>query len=796
MTNQTGANNPRLTINLLGTMAVVSNGQDALQSFRTKKERALMAYLVVEADRAHSREALAEIFWPDRPMGYARTNLRQALAGVRRALMDRDTAPSYLLVSDETIQFNPRSLFQLDCGYFDQIMGITRVHEHGSLVTCDSCAQEMEVAVSLYRGDFLEDFSIPDSVVFEEWVIIRREHYFRQLMSVLHHLILYHQEKGDSKKAKEYALQQVNLAPLEESAHRQLMTLLAQEGRRSAAMEQYQNCRRILDEELGVDPDFETTALYEKIKSGSAFNGAEPAVKQARTNLPAQFTQFVGREEEIAWFQGCFDDGICRLITIVGMSGVGKTRLGIQVGAKYLRMFPDGVWFIPLSSVHSVDSIASRIIQAMGMNMDDPDPEVVVFKNLANMNALLIVDNFEHLLDGSTLLLKILRQAPQVKIVVTSQRRLNFQAACLLQLRGLPYPEGDDPVDFHDYAAVKLFISRANRGAPGCQITDDDIPHIIRICKMVDGLPLGIELAAAGLSHFSCENIANELSNNLGILNTTMVDIPERHRSLRAAFNYSWEFLSPRERDTYRRLSIFQGEFSLDAAVATTGAPLQVISSLADKSLIQTTSSGRYSIQPLLRQFVSEKLAEFVDAENLELDQTPSEDMLVTRDSLTRMPNKILFRDLFQFALARARRNRQYVILLLLEMDNVDSIYSSIGQIGGDGVIKALAELLRVTVRESDILAHLVKGKFAILLENEANRDAGETVARKVLYNLNNSSHPELSKVTIDLKIGISIYPLDSDDVNTLSQFADQALHQAKNNARQYEQYGPDISTV
>ena len=780
----------QLSLSLLGTMKVQFKTRDALKAFRTKKERALIAYLVVESDRAHSRESLAEIFWPDRPMGYARTNLRQALAGLRRAIMDRETAPSYLQISDESIQFNPRSHYRLDCKQFDQLLEFTKKHEHASISTCETCAGKLKSAVELYRGDFLEEFSIPDSVVFEEWVIIHREHYFRQLLTALYHLIAYHQDLGNYKEAKEYALQQVNLAPLEESAHRQLMTLLALEGRRSAAMEQYQNCRRILEEELGVDPDFETTALYEKIKSGGIFNGKETIVKQIRTNLPAQFTQFVGREEELTWFDDCFKDGVCRLITVVGMSGVGKTRLAIQVGAKHLSRFPDGVWFVPLASVHSVDSIAIRIARAMGLDQDEPDPEQVIFKHLQNKNALLIIDNFEHLLEGSTLLLKILQRAAQIKIVVTSQRRLSFQAACLLQLRGLPYPLDGDLHNFHNYAAVKLFVARANRGSPGYQITEGDILHIIRICKMVDGLPLGIELAAAGLCHFSCENIANELQNNLGVLNTTMVDIPERHRSLRAAFNYSWEFLTEKERDTYRRLSIFQGEFSLDAAVATTGTSIQVISSLADKSLVQTTSSGRYTIQPLLRQFVSEKLAEFVDAENLNIDQQEPEDLLVTRDPLTKLPNKILFRDLFQYALARARRHRQYVVLLLLEIDNIESIYASFGQIEGDTVIKALAALLNGSVRECDIIAHLVKGKFAILLENEANQTAGEVVARKILYNLKTTYHPDLSKVDIDLSIGISIYPLDSDDVNTLSQFAHQALHRAKISSRQYEHYG------
>ena len=225
---------------------------DATRVFRTKKERALFSYLVVELNRIHARETLAEIFWPERPNGYARTNLRQALSGIRRSILLGETAPPFLHISDEFVQFNAKSNYTLDCKNFDTLMYEIKEHKHQTIGSCEVCALKLQAVLDIYRGEFLEELSVPDSYGFEEWVMFQREHYFRQLLTSLQHVITYHQNHGDFKKAQEYAFRQVNLAPLEESAHRQLMTLLVQEGRRSAALEQYYVCRRIWIVSLGL----------------------------------------------------------------------------------------------------------------------------------------------------------------------------------------------------------------------------------------------------------------------------------------------------------------------------------------------------------------------------------------------------------------------------------------------------------------------------------------------------------------------------------------------------------------
>ena len=762
-----------LKISLLGSMKVELGDSDVTLGFRTKKERALFSYLAVESQRIHSREVLAEMFWPGRPDGYARTNLRQALTGIRHSILLQETSPPFIHISDEFVQFNTKSQFLLDCIQFDKLLKDAKDHNHKEIVFCDICASKLTEALHIYRGEFLEELSIPGSNVFEEWVMFQREHYFRLLLTSLQYLINHHQNLGDLKKAQEYAFKQVSLAPLEESAHRQLMTILVYDDRRSAALEQYEICRNVLENELGVDPDVETITLYERIKSGQSLKTLASSSMTVQTNLPTQFNRFVGREAEIAWLTDCLEGGIYRLIAIVGMAGVGKTRLAIQFGSSLLARFPDGVWFVPLSSIDSIDDIVPAILAAIGISSLEKNPLDRLQRYLKEREALLIIDNFEHLQNAADFLFDILKNAPKVIILVTSQQRMNYQAVSSLYLRGLPYPQGGESDHLLNYAAVNLFISRANHNLPGFQLDDENAPHILRICKLVDGLPLGIELAATSIRNYSCEQIAANLEQNLGILSTTMQDVPQRHRSIRAAFSQSWDLLSEAEKNAYRKLSVFQREFSMDAASSTTGASIQVISSLVDKSLIQLNSSGLYSIQPLLRQFASEKLSEYVELAStapLEIEENTT---IQTFDPITGFPGKALFRYSFGNAIARARRSQLKVTLLLVELGSAEQDGRSVEANLGEDTIKTFSQYLRGRVRESDIVSHLVRGKFGILLEGLADPRAGNVVINKIVGNMK-SIEPLPQKIKV--QFGFSTYPDDSTLIEELFGIANADL--------------------
>jgi diguanylate cyclase (GGDEF)-like protein len=293
---------------------------------------------------------------------------------------------------------------------------------------------------------------------------------------------------------------------------------------------------------------------------------------------------------------------------------------------------------------------------------------------------------------------------------------------------------------------------------------------------------LGLELAAAGLRVYSCQEIARELAQNLDLLATTMKDIPERHRSLRAAFNHSWKILPDIEKDAFRRLSIYQGEFSLDDAIATTAASIGVISRLVDRSLIQKNSSGYYQIQPVLRQFAVEKLEELYAPITMEdeLSYFASEDLSITRDPITQLPNRVLFRDLFKQTLAIGRRRSKYVALMIVELENIHTLKRDLDPEKLKPLIKQVGEVLVKTVRDSDIVATLACGKFAIILESISEPQDGAVVAQKIRMGFDQAYIvlPDGSKANVH--IGISVYPDDGEDISELLNNANLAMNKAK----------------
>jgi diguanylate cyclase (GGDEF)-like protein len=391
-----------------------------------------------------------------------------------------------------------------------------------------------------------------------------------------------------------------------------------------------------------------------------------------------------------------------------------------------------------------------------------------------------VIDNFEHLLDGTILLLELLREAPGLKIVVTSQKRLSYQASQTLELKGLPYPsEGD--ANWEHFPAIELFLDRARRNQPDFRMAAEDIPCLMRICQSVAGLPLGLELAAAGLRVYSCQKIAEELAHNLDILATTMQDVPERQRSLRAAFDHSWALLNDREKDALRRLSIYQGEFSIDDAVATTGASIGVISQLVDRSLIQKNSSGYYLIQPVLRQYAVEKLDEIYVNEqpDRELSFSDSE-ISLTRDPVTGLPNRVLFRDLLKQALAVGRRQRKYVALLIVEIEGIHTLKGQISVDELKPIVRKASEVLSQTVRESDTVAHLAFGKFAIILEGMTQYLDGVVVMQKIRENFAKASIELSDDVRAGVHMGISVFPDDSEELSELLRMASGAMQKVR----------------
>lgn len=327
-------------------------------------------------------------------------------------------------------------------------------------------------------------------------------------------------------------------------------------------------------------------------------------------NLPPQTTPFYGRQEELAEIIDRLLDPACRLLTLVGPGGIGKTRLAIQAVLKLPVEFANGVAFIWLHPVRIAENLVYAIADGLNLPVTDLDnPAGQLTDYLNGREALIVLDNFDHLLDNTAveLVLRILHNAPQVKLLVASREVLNLQQEWVYAIQGLSLPPREGLIDLEASAAALLFIERARHVRRDFS-QEQEAGDIARICHLTGGMPLALELAAAWARTMTCAAIANEVEGNIDFLAARMRDIPDRHRSLQAVFDHSWERLSTGEQKAFKRLSIFRGGFRLEAAVQVAGASLTVLTGLVDKSLLYFESSGRYYIHEVLRQFGEDKL--------------------------------------------------------------------------------------------------------------------------------------------------------------------------------------------
>jgi serine/threonine protein kinase/predicted ATPase len=344
-------------------------------------------------------------------------------------------------------------------------------------------------------------------------------------------------------------------------------------------------------------------------KEESRFETPTPSPEKAKHNLPVQSTPFVGREAELVELDRLLADPGVRLLSIVGVGGMGKTRLALECGARQMDGFQHGVIFVSLVPLESVDLVVSTIAQSIGFAFHEgSEPRQQLLDHLREKHMLLILDNFEHLLEAVSLAGEILQNAAKVKVVATSRVKLNVQNEHIFHLEGMDFPDWETPTDAMDYSAVKLFVQSARRAKPGFELAADDLKYVARICRLVGGMPLGILLAAAWVEMLSLPEIAKEIGQHIDFLETSLRDVPERQRSMQAVFDYAWKSLTEREREVLRGLSVFSGGFTRDAAQQVTGASLRDLMGLVDKSLLYRAPTGRYSMHELLRQYAQGKL--------------------------------------------------------------------------------------------------------------------------------------------------------------------------------------------
>ena len=617
----------------------IKRGDEPL-SIQRRKDLALLVYLAVTS-QPHSRDTLATLLWPEQSQADARSNLRKSLSRLKSQLGE-----DCLLVSQNEAGLNPDLSIQLDIARFDLHMREFREHGHRQNGPgphlCANCQRSLEEAARLYSADFLEGFHVPDSSVFEEWQFFRTDGLRRNLAEVLEQLTGQLASIEEFDAAIEYCRRWLALDRLRESPHRQLMLLYALSGQPAAAIRQFEECKQLLKNELDADPEPETGQLFEEIRRGKihkAWEASESTAphetdresKSSSTermqyvhNLPANPAPFIGRTKELEEIGRILREPACRLLTLLGPGGNGKTRLAVEFASSMQNkseiQFKDGIWFIPLAPLAEHQSIVSTVSDCLqpGSHKKGLDARQQLLGHLRGRRMLLVLDNFEHLMsdDNIQLVADILSIAPLSKVLTTSREKLDIQGETIFRVEGLETPsegstlsslKAEHPISA--FSALQFFEQCASRIQPSFRISEDNYLDVTQICQKVQGMPLAIELAASWLEVLSLAEIKAEIVQSLDFLESTRRDLPDRQRSLRVVFDSSWNMLDRQIRPVLKALSVFRTSFTREAAQAVAGASAKTLLVLTNKSWIQRLSNGKYQIHELLKQFTFEMLS-------------------------------------------------------------------------------------------------------------------------------------------------------------------------------------------
>jgi predicted ATPase/DNA-binding SARP family transcriptional activator len=581
-----------LKLHLLGR-PLIELGSEPVDGFVSEKALALLGYLAVQRGGL-ARERLAGLFWGDMPGERARANLRMAVYNLQQLL------PGHLQATRLSVAFNRQPDYWLDVEQFErQLAAVSQLLPHP--------IETLKRALSLYRGEFMQGIYLGGSPELEEWLLVERERLRQLALEGFQRYAGVLMDAGKYASAAGALRRLLRLEPWQEAAHRQLMLALARGGDYTAALAQYETCRRLLAEELSVQPMPETTRLYERIRAARDL--------PFRHNLPSHATPFIGREAVVQELIQMLTNPSRRLVTITGPGGAGKSRLALQAAAGLTEAFLHGVYLVSLASLSSAEHLPAALGKALGFPFSGKDePKQQVLRYLREKELLLVIDNCEHLSEVADFVSEVLRAAPQVKILATSRERLDLVEEWLFELGGMDYPSDATAQDWLNFSAPRLFVESARRVQKGYTPAPADWPDILRICQLVEGLPLGIELAAAGVGHHSSQEIAAQIERGIDILAVSWRNMPRRHRSLRAVFDHSWSLLPPEAQQALRKVSVFRGGFTPQAAKKVSEASQETLRALVDRSLLRWSTprqgSERFDLHELLRQYAYERLVE------------------------------------------------------------------------------------------------------------------------------------------------------------------------------------------
>ncbi|MEM7130025.1 MAG: tetratricopeptide repeat protein [Chloroflexota bacterium] len=725
-----------LTIQLFGSPIILHN-QEPVTGFISSKATALVYYLAA-THRTQSRELLATLFWGDVPDSRAKKNLRDILSNLRKVM------GPYLEITRQTVALTiPTEA--IDVCQFEALLSATQD---------DNSSQQglasLKSAAALQRGEFLEGFRVSDAPNFDDWMSSEQSRLEQLILQMLNQLTAEAMQQGNHIEGIDYAVRSLALNPLEESTYRHLMAMYAATGQYAAALERYDQCSQMLYEDFGREPSAETIDLFENIQ----IRQESPEPQQIDDD---HLQPFVGRSEELAEINRLLSSSDCRLLTLVGLGGVGKSRLARQAAMQNAHRFLDGTYLIEVGPQESLEQFVTDIAVEIGLSISvDEDAISQLLDYLRAKSMLLIIDNAEVLLQSPEMLVAadqrppshyrthdsettpldllgmIVGASPNVTLIVTSREHLGLRSEWIFEVGGLstpistenrttnrtvpgetPLAHVDDsgefahlgPSDVHPASdkptsepadfdlpdslvsgllhsdAVQLFLKRGRQAwaefpQEDTELSPGDLIAIGRICQLVDGMPLAIELAAGWVSMLSCREIMREVMKGVELLESTARDRPERHRSLQAIFDHAWQILSPAEQTILEKLAIFQGGFSRKAAQEITGATLPELQNLLQHSFLARSGKERFDLHNLLQQYALNRLSE------------NPQTYRATREQHARYFSQILVRH------QQAIQVEQIEVLSILTVQEIDNLRGAFDWAIENGQFDILAQML------------------------------------------------------------------------------------------------------
>ncbi|MFO1312659.1 MAG: tetratricopeptide repeat protein [Burkholderiales bacterium] len=557
-------------LSLFGSPSIVAGGHTTALPFERRGQ--LVAYLAMKRAWV-GRPELAALLWPELPSKLAYTNLRKTLfrlQGVEWSLAIASEGGA-LRIEAET-----------DVAAFESALAGGRLAE----------------AIAHRAGDLLAGFDDDANEAWTQWLAFERE---RLRVAWRGAVLARLSEDIDAVEGVDLSARLLAADPLDEAALRSHLTWLAQAGQAARARQVYREFAARLTRDLGLAPSADLAAFHASLSAPAAARPAPPP--------PSPDPEFVGRIVEMRRLRDLFSQAACRLVTLVGPGGAGKTRLAEHAQREIGPSLDDGSAFASLEGAASASDVAGRVAAALGIKpAGKSDPGEDIAEHLRERRLLLVLDNFEEAVAHADIVERWLAAAPGLKVIVTSRVRLATPSEWLLPLEGLPCPEPDDADRLESFDAARLFVQAGRRVEPAL-VPAVEAEAIADICRLVEGLPLALLLAAAWTRLLSCEAIAAELRRGTELLHSTDAAMPPRHASMQVVFEQSWRLLSPAERDALARLSVFHGGATLAAVRAVTGAPLPVLAALGDKSLLRK-EGDRFSLHPLVQQLAAAKLGD------------------------------------------------------------------------------------------------------------------------------------------------------------------------------------------